>query len=203
VPELLPPQHEPSHVQIAEQRTDRRPLWSTSTLVPIAPAPMLVPTLDGLNAPIRRRPTRRSPPLEPTPNRNRPSGYDERSPHIKHPRPRFRVNPSEGSVCEHSQILAHHAKSQGIRCAPPHGWRKIPITLVDPETGRPILNEPNPLISSTIAALIGCELPPVLSLRSKRTAGTGILKTRNVARNSNARSGPTTKVQTLQLIVSV
>src|SRR5450631_973990 len=53
VPELLPPQHEPSHVQIAEQRTDRRPLWSTSTLVPIAPAPMLVPTIDGLNATIR------------------------------------------------------------------------------------------------------------------------------------------------------
>src|ERR1700757_3258181 len=45
VPELLPPQHEPSHVQIAEQRTDRRPLWSTSTFVPIARTPMFVPTL--------------------------------------------------------------------------------------------------------------------------------------------------------------
>jgi hypothetical protein len=27
VPKFLPPQHEPSHVQIVEQRTDRRPLW--------------------------------------------------------------------------------------------------------------------------------------------------------------------------------
>src|ERR1019366_8913835 len=42
VPEFLPPQHEPSHVQIAEQRTDRRPLWSTSTFVPIARTPTFV-----------------------------------------------------------------------------------------------------------------------------------------------------------------
>src|SRR3984893_10362650 len=47
VPEFLPPQHEPSHVQIAEQRTDRRPLWSTSTFVPIARTPTFVPTLVG------------------------------------------------------------------------------------------------------------------------------------------------------------
>src|ERR1700674_3707336 len=45
VPEFLPPQHEPSHVQIAEQRTDRRPLRRTPTLVPIARTPMYVPTL--------------------------------------------------------------------------------------------------------------------------------------------------------------
>src|SRR5271167_2538408 len=47
VPEFLPPQHEPSHVQIAEQGTDRRPLWSTSTFVPIARTPTFVPTLVG------------------------------------------------------------------------------------------------------------------------------------------------------------
>jgi hypothetical protein len=47
VPEFLPTQHEPSHVQIAEQRTDRRPLWSTSTFVPIARTPTFVPTLVG------------------------------------------------------------------------------------------------------------------------------------------------------------
>src|SRR5271167_773286 len=45
VPELLPPQHESSHVQIAEQRTDRGSLRSTSTLVPIARAPMRVAPL--------------------------------------------------------------------------------------------------------------------------------------------------------------
>src|SRR6266446_1607546 len=47
VPEFLPPQHEPSHVQIAEQRTDRRPLWSASTFVPIARTPTFVPTFVG------------------------------------------------------------------------------------------------------------------------------------------------------------
>src|SRR5215470_4757825 len=47
VPEFLPPQHEPSHVQVAEQRADRRPLWSASTFVPIARTPTLVPTLVG------------------------------------------------------------------------------------------------------------------------------------------------------------
>src|SRR5438094_673875 len=47
MPESLPPQHEPSHVQIAEQRTDRRPLWSTSTFVPIARTPTFVSTLVG------------------------------------------------------------------------------------------------------------------------------------------------------------
>jgi hypothetical protein len=45
--EFLPNQHEPSHVQIAEQRTDRRPLLSTSTFVPIARTPTFVPTLVG------------------------------------------------------------------------------------------------------------------------------------------------------------
>ena len=34
MPEFLPPQHEPSHVQIAEQRTDRRSLRRPSTFVP-------------------------------------------------------------------------------------------------------------------------------------------------------------------------
>src|SRR5262249_34999821 len=47
VPEFLPPQHEPSHVQVTEQRTDRSPLWSTSTFVPIARTPMFVSTLVG------------------------------------------------------------------------------------------------------------------------------------------------------------
>src|SRR5439155_18662042 len=47
VPEFLPPQHKPSNVQIAEQRTDRRPLGGTSTFVPIARTPMFVPTLVG------------------------------------------------------------------------------------------------------------------------------------------------------------
>src|SRR5438876_530149 len=40
VPEFLPPQHEPSHVQITEQRTDRRSLRRTPTFVPIARTPM-------------------------------------------------------------------------------------------------------------------------------------------------------------------
>jgi hypothetical protein len=47
VPECLPSQHEPSHVQVAEQRADRRPLGSASTFVPIARTPMFVPTLVG------------------------------------------------------------------------------------------------------------------------------------------------------------
>src|ERR1700674_4056486 len=47
VPEFLPPQHEPSHVQIAEQRTDRRSLWSPSTFVPMPRTLMLVATLVG------------------------------------------------------------------------------------------------------------------------------------------------------------
>src|SRR6266853_766625 len=45
VPEFLPPQHKPSHVQIAEQRTDRGPLWRPSTLVPIARTLTFVSTL--------------------------------------------------------------------------------------------------------------------------------------------------------------
>src|SRR5262252_10270200 len=48
VPEFLPSQHEPSHVQVAEQRTDRRPLRRSSTFVPIARTPMFVPALVGL-----------------------------------------------------------------------------------------------------------------------------------------------------------
>src|SRR5450631_3146611 len=45
VPEFLPAQHEPSHVQIAEQRTDRGSLRSPSTFIPIARAPMRVSML--------------------------------------------------------------------------------------------------------------------------------------------------------------
>ena len=36
VSEFLPPQHEPSHVQIAEQRTVRRPLWTRSRLATLS-----------------------------------------------------------------------------------------------------------------------------------------------------------------------
>ena len=35
-PEFLPPQHEPTDVQVAEQRADRGPLWSPLSLIPIA-----------------------------------------------------------------------------------------------------------------------------------------------------------------------
>src|SRR5215831_1512077 len=48
VPEFLPSQHEPSHVQVAEHRTDRRPLRRSSTFVLIARTPMFVPPLVGL-----------------------------------------------------------------------------------------------------------------------------------------------------------
>src|SRR5215510_9349383 len=48
VPEFLPPQHEPSHVQVAEQRTDWRPLWRPPTFVPVARTSMFVPALVGL-----------------------------------------------------------------------------------------------------------------------------------------------------------
>src|ERR1017187_480181 len=47
VPELLPPEHKPAHIQIAEQWADRCSLWSTSTFVPIAHAPTLISTLIG------------------------------------------------------------------------------------------------------------------------------------------------------------
>src|SRR5262249_10133015 len=45
VPEFLPSQHEPSHVQVAKQRADRRPLWSAPTFVPIACTPTFISTL--------------------------------------------------------------------------------------------------------------------------------------------------------------
>src|SRR5665213_2603731 len=45
VPEFLPPKHEPAHVEIAEQRADRRSLWGASTFIPIARTPMLLPAL--------------------------------------------------------------------------------------------------------------------------------------------------------------
>src|SRR5215472_2013661 len=48
VPEFLPPQHKPSHVQVAEQRTDRRPLWRPPTFIPVARTSMFVPALVGL-----------------------------------------------------------------------------------------------------------------------------------------------------------
>src|SRR4029450_7252657 len=43
VSQLLPAEHEPAHVQIAEQGTDRRPLRCTPTLIPVARTPMLFP----------------------------------------------------------------------------------------------------------------------------------------------------------------
>src|SRR5216683_7094508 len=45
VPQLLPAEHEPAHVQIAQQPADRRTLWTPSTFVSIARASMLVSTL--------------------------------------------------------------------------------------------------------------------------------------------------------------
>src|ERR1039458_5065006 len=48
VTEFLPPKHEPAHVEIAEQRADRRSLWGASTFIPIARIPMLLPTLTRL-----------------------------------------------------------------------------------------------------------------------------------------------------------
>src|SRR5215472_645856 len=48
VPEFLPPQHEPSHVQIAEQGADRRSLRRPPTFVPVARTSMFVPALVGL-----------------------------------------------------------------------------------------------------------------------------------------------------------
>jgi hypothetical protein len=47
VPEFLPPEHKPTHVQVAEQWADRSSLWATSTLVPIARTPTLISTLIG------------------------------------------------------------------------------------------------------------------------------------------------------------
>src|SRR5215470_17911453 len=44
VSQFLPTEHEPAHVQIAQQRTDRRTLRSTPTFVPIVRASTLVPT---------------------------------------------------------------------------------------------------------------------------------------------------------------
>src|ERR1700719_1188758 len=48
VPELLPSQHESTHVQVAEQRADRSPLRSSLSFIPIARTPMLIPFLVGL-----------------------------------------------------------------------------------------------------------------------------------------------------------
>jgi hypothetical protein len=45
VPQFLPPQHEPAHVQITQQRADRRALWTTSTFVPISRASTLISVL--------------------------------------------------------------------------------------------------------------------------------------------------------------
>ena len=45
VPQLLPSKHEPAHVEIAEQRADRRTLRSPSTLIPITRIPMLLSSL--------------------------------------------------------------------------------------------------------------------------------------------------------------
>jgi hypothetical protein len=42
VSELLPSQHESAHIQIAEQGTDRRSLWSSPASIPIARTPPLV-----------------------------------------------------------------------------------------------------------------------------------------------------------------
>jgi hypothetical protein len=36
VPQFLPPEHEPAHVQITQQRPDRRALWTTPTFIPIS-----------------------------------------------------------------------------------------------------------------------------------------------------------------------
>src|SRR5579864_4446060 len=48
VPELLPSQHETTHVQVAEQRADWSPLRSSPPFLPIARTPMLIPFLAGL-----------------------------------------------------------------------------------------------------------------------------------------------------------
>jgi RNA-directed DNA polymerase len=48
VPELLPSQHESTHVQVAEQRADRGSLWGSPSRIPIARTPMLIPFLVGL-----------------------------------------------------------------------------------------------------------------------------------------------------------
>jgi hypothetical protein len=48
VSELLPSPHESTHVQVAEHRADRGSLRSSSSLIPIARAPMLIPFLVGL-----------------------------------------------------------------------------------------------------------------------------------------------------------
>src|SRR5450631_922104 len=45
VPEFLPPKHEATHVEIAEQRADRGSLGGPSTFIPIACIPVLLPTL--------------------------------------------------------------------------------------------------------------------------------------------------------------
>ena len=46
VPQLLPSEHEPAHIEITEQRDDRRTLWVPVTFAPIARTPMLLPTLN-------------------------------------------------------------------------------------------------------------------------------------------------------------
>ena len=48
VPELPPPQHEPSHVDIAQQRAKRSSLRSSPSVIPIARTPMFIPFLVGL-----------------------------------------------------------------------------------------------------------------------------------------------------------
>src|SRR5882724_5761480 len=40
--------HEPTHVQVAEQRADRSSLWGSPSFIPIARTPMLIPFLVGL-----------------------------------------------------------------------------------------------------------------------------------------------------------
>src|SRR5262250_1448569 len=45
VSELLPSQHEPTHVQITEQRADRSALGRPLSFIPIARASMLIPSL--------------------------------------------------------------------------------------------------------------------------------------------------------------
>ena len=45
MPQFLPPEHEPAHVQITQQRADRRALWTTSTFVPISRASTLISAL--------------------------------------------------------------------------------------------------------------------------------------------------------------
>src|ERR1700739_2195360 len=45
MPQLLPAEHEPTHVQITQQRADRRPLRRTPTFIPIPCASMFVSAL--------------------------------------------------------------------------------------------------------------------------------------------------------------